>query len=49
MYGCGGDRKFLRTHDIHLAEFLQFVMLNFDDDEAIIDFVAGRSKTARHS
>jgi hypothetical protein len=49
MYGCGGDRKFFRTHNIHPAEFLLVVMANFDDDEAIIDFVVGRSKAARHS
>lgn len=49
MYGCGGDRKFFKTHDIHPSEFLAFVMENFDDDDAIIDFVARRSKTAGHS
>lgn len=48
MYGCGGDRRFFKDHDIHPAEFLAFVMTHFDDDEAIIDFVASRSKMAAH-
>lgn len=46
MFGCGGDRKFFKTHDIHPAEFLAFVMQNFDNDDVIIDFVVSRSKTA---
>lgn len=46
MFCCGGDRKFFKTHNIHPAEFLAFVMAHFDDDEAIIDFVVSRSKTA---
>jgi len=49
MYGCGGDRAFFRTHDIHPAEFLAVVARHFDDDEAIIDFVVSRSKTAARS
>lgn len=42
MYCCGGDRKFFKTVNIHPSEFLTFVMDHFDDDEAIIDFVAAR-------
>ncbi|NDV61507.1 DUF5069 domain-containing protein [Puniceicoccales bacterium CK1056] len=49
MYGCGGDRKFFKANNLHPAEFLAFVMQNFDNDEAIIDFVASGSKTAAHS
>jgi hypothetical protein len=49
MFGCGGDRKFFKTHDIHPAEFLILVMQHFDDDEAIIDFVVRRSKMTAHS
>jgi hypothetical protein len=49
MYGCGGDRDFFKTHDIHPAEFLQFVAEHFDDDEAIIDFVVHRSKASGNS
>lgn len=46
MYGCGGDRKFFKQNNLHPSDFLLFVMENFDDDEAIIDFVASRSKMA---
>lgn len=46
MFNCGGDRKFFKTHNLHPAEFLAFVMEHFEDDEAIIDFVVSRSKTA---
>ena len=49
MYGCGGDRKFFKANNLHPAEFLMVVMQNFDNDEAIIDFVASGSKTAAHS
>ncbi|MGC9451440.1 MAG: DUF5069 domain-containing protein [Oceanipulchritudo sp.] len=49
MFCCGGDRKFFKTHDIHPAEFLAFVIDHFEDDEAIIDFVVSRSKAAGHS
>ena len=44
MYGCGGDRDFMRTHDIHLAEFLSVVWAYENDDEKIIDWVENRSK-----
>ena len=49
MFCCGGDRKFFKTHDIHPAEFLNFVIGHFDDDEAIIDFVVSRSEASGHS
>ena len=49
MYCCGGDRKFFKTHNIHPAEFLAFVMEHFEDDEAIIDFVAARSEAVPRS
>jgi hypothetical protein len=44
MYGCGGDRAFFKSHNIHPAEFLTLVMEHFDDDKAIIDFVVSRSE-----
>lgn len=44
MYCCGGDRGFLRTHDIHPAEFLRVVWKNMDNHQAIIDFVKFRSQ-----
>lgn len=43
MYCCGGDRKFLRTHDIQPAEFLTLVWRRFDDDAAIVAWVKRRS------
>ena len=46
MYGCGGDRNFFRTHNIHPAEFLQFVMGHFEDEQAIIDFVKSRTEAS---
>ncbi len=40
MYGCGGDRKFLKTHgDIHLADFLRNVWSAGDDVSKIVEFV----------
>ena len=33
MFGCGGDRKFLKNHgDIHLADFLRQLWAAGDDD-----------------
>ena len=46
MYGCGGDRRFFKTHDIHPAEFLRLVWTHEHNDEAIIDWVVARSKAA---
>lgn len=43
MYCCGGDRKFLKTHDILPAEFLALVWRHENDDNAIVDWVARRS------
>ncbi|QYY35796.1 DUF5069 domain-containing protein [Ruficoccus sp. ZRK36] len=43
MYGCGGDRAFLKEHDIHPAEFLRIVAEHEDDDRAVIDWVKQRS------
>ncbi|MCP5535846.1 MAG: hypothetical protein H7A51_06380 [Akkermansiaceae bacterium] len=40
MFGCGGDRKFLREHgDIHPADFLRHVWASGDDDSHIIEYV----------
>ena len=44
MYGCGGDRRFFKQHDIHPAEFLQVVWHLGDNDKAIVDWVAQRAK-----
>lgn len=43
MYGCGGDRAFFQTHDIHPVEFLSLLWRLGDDDEAIASWVANRS------
>tara|TARA_B110000037_G_scaffold218422_1_gene281392 strand:- start:1284 stop:1811 length:528 start_codon:yes stop_codon:yes gene_type:complete len=43
MYCCGGDRNFLSTHNVHPAEFLRVVLDNWDNQQAIIDFVKNRS------
>lgn len=42
MYGCSGDRKFFKTHDIHPAEFLTLVWRSLDNDAAVIDWVMTR-------
>ncbi len=40
MYGCGGDRKFLRTHgNIHPADFLRNVWAADGDDARVIKYV----------
>ncbi len=45
MYGCGGDRHFLQSHNIHPADFLRAVW-NADtgrDHDAILAFVRGHT------
>ncbi|KAF0093995.1 MAG: hypothetical protein E1N59_2253 [Puniceicoccaceae bacterium 5H] len=44
MYGCGGDRNFFKTNDVHPAEFLRVVMDNEGNDAAIVDWVEGRKQ-----
>ena len=39
MYGCAGDRPFLRERNMMLPQFLQLVREKGDDDRAIIDEV----------
>ena len=39
MYGCAGDRPFLRDHGTTLPQFLQLVRDKGDDDRAIIESV----------
>ena len=41
MYGCGGDRKFAKSHEFHLAEFLNKVRYSDSDDE-VVAWVIGR-------
>lgn len=46
MYGCGGDRRFFREHDILPAEFLSLVWRHLHDDGAIVEWVLRRRQTA---
>lgn len=39
MYGCAGDRPFLRRHNMTLPQFLQLVRDRGDDERAIVDAV----------
>lgn len=40
MYGCGGDRKFLRENgNIHAADFLRHVWANWDNDAALAEWI----------
>jgi len=43
MYGCGGDRRFFRAHDILPAEFLALVWRHENNDAAVVDWVVRRS------
>jgi hypothetical protein len=42
MFCCGGDRNFLRTHDIAPADFLRVVWAAGDDDAKILAYVKGQ-------
>ena len=42
MYGCGGDRKFLRQNNIHPAEFLRVAWAYGDEPEKLVDWVEAR-------
>lgn len=46
MYGCGGDRPFLRSMNVELAEFLQVVWSAGEDNRKIIDYVKARRDRA---
>lgn len=39
MFCCGGDRRFLREHDIAPADFLRAVWAAEDDDTKVIEYV----------
>lgn len=39
MYCCGGDRNFLRKHNIHPADFLRGVWASRGDDAKVLEFV----------
>lgn len=42
MYCCGGDRKFLREHDLNPADFLRFVWSAKGDPDAVLEYVTSR-------
>lgn len=42
MFGCGGDRRFFNENNLHMAEFLQLVWNNMDNQKAIISYVKAR-------
>ncbi len=44
MYSCGGDRRFLKTVNIHPVEFLQKVWDAGDNVGEIVTFVTDRAK-----
>lgn len=44
MYGCGGDRRFLKEHDIHPADFLRAVWASDGDHAKVLAYVRGRIK-----
>jgi len=39
MFSCGGDRAFLKKHDIHPADFLRVVWAAGDNDQKILEYV----------
>lgn len=43
MYCCGGDRRFLKEHNILPAEFLAVLWRNENNEAAVVDWVAARS------
>ena len=41
MYGCAGDRSFLREHGLHAADFLRVVWSTDGDEGKVLAFVRG--------
>jgi hypothetical protein len=47
MFGCGGDRRFLRNHgNIHPADFLRRVWAAGDDDSKLVQWIREVSEAA---
>lgn len=42
MFGCGGDRRFLSSHNIHPADFLRVVWSAKDELSVIVEYVKQR-------
>jgi hypothetical protein len=47
MYGCGGDRPFLRSVNIHLADFLRVVWAVNGDSQKVLVFVREQIKRGK--
>ena len=47
MYGCGGDRPFLRSVNLTLSRFLELVREAGDDDRRIIEAVKASARGGR--
>lgn len=45
MYGCGGDRRFFETNNIHSAEFLRVAWAYEEEPEKIVDWVEARKNS----
>lgn len=45
MYGCGGDRDFFKTHQIHPAEFLRAAWAYEEDEAKLVDWVVARQSS----
>lgn len=43
MYGCGGDRRFFKEHNIAPAEFLNLVWRHEGNPDAVVDWVVRRT------
>lgn len=44
MYGCAGDRRFLKEHDIHPADFLRAIWASGGDHSKVLAYVRGSSR-----
>ncbi len=49
MYCCGGDRKFLRQHSIHPADFLRNVWAAGDNDDEVVNLVRSSVDSSQES
>lgn len=45
MYGCRGDRRFLKTNNIHLAEFLRAAWAYENNESKLIEWVVARKSS----
>ncbi len=47
MYGCGGDRRFFKAHNLDPAEFLQKVRSAQGNEAEVVDWVQAQSSVAK--